>query len=160
MNTVRAHLGELRRAPSRGSHEVGREAERVAEARLAEAEDVAHRQPEHVDGALVEERRVALAASRAPLTRDVAVGERHALGVAARCRSCRASRRADRAIEGVEARSKSVGLGGVARGAARSARPRDRRSTRRTRGALAGGSEHATASAASSSVPRRDVRGA
>ena len=68
---------------TRGSHMYVVKPERVAEARLAEAEDVAHRQPEQIDGALVEERRVAASQSQA-VHRHVAVGERHALGVARR----------------------------------------------------------------------------
>ena len=63
--------------------EVRGEAERVAEAGLAEAEDVAHREPQEIDRARVEERRVARQPV-APVDGDVLVRERHALGVPAR----------------------------------------------------------------------------
>ena len=77
---VRRDLGQQIEHVGR-RREVRLPAERVAEAQLAEAEDVAHRQPQQIAIALLEQRRVAHEPVGA-VAADVAVRERHALGVA------------------------------------------------------------------------------
>ena len=94
--------------------EVGLVAERVADAQLAEPEDVRHRQPQQIAIALGEQREVAAHPVRA-VRADVRVRERHALrvaGGAARVEHLAGRVERDRA----EARVDERGRGGIARG--------------------------------------------
>ena len=118
---VRGHRHEYVRFDRRqelehvgGRGEVGLPAERVAEAELAEAEDVAHRQPEQIEIVLGEEWRVRLEPV-GTVAADVAMREWHAFRIARRAARVEHLGRLIE-IDGGEARVDERGVGDVTRG--------------------------------------------